>query len=195
MVHREENDEPRVGLPPLPGTYLLVPRFSKRLENVVGKLGVLRVQSGFYLYVGSALGLGGLVARVGRHCRREKTLRWHVDYLRAEAQIEAVWYTAGKSHRECRWASALSRLPGASVPPTGFGASDCGCESHLFFFTLPPSVADFRKNLRNQRIESRRIADFKGAKNAVAASVRWPASDPAVRLPGQPCHRGRWHRA
>ena len=58
-------------------------RFSKRLEIVVGRLGVIQAERGYYVYVGSALGSGGLAARVGRHCRREKRLRWHVDYLRA----------------------------------------------------------------------------------------------------------------
>jgi Uri superfamily endonuclease len=158
MVHREENNEPRVGLPPLPGTYVLVLRFSKRLEIVVGKLGVLAVQPGFYVYVGSALGPGGLAARVGRHCRHEKTARWHVDYLRAAADLEEVWYATGKSHRECRWASVLRALPGASVPLGGFGASDCGCPSHLCFFSLPPSLADFRKKLLNRRIGRLRLA-------------------------------------
>ena len=158
MVPREEDNEPRVGLPSLPGTYALVLRFSKRLEIIVGKLGVLSVQAGYYVYVGSALGPGGLAARVGRHCRREKALRWHVDYLRAEAQIEEVWYATGKSHRECRWANVLCALPGASVPLTGFGASDCGCPSHLCFFNVPPSLADFRKKLRPQKIERLRLA-------------------------------------
>ena len=169
MVQREENDEPIDGLPSLPGTYVLVLRFSRRLEIVVGKLGVLAVQPGYYVYVGSALGPGGLAARVGRHCRREKTLRWHVDYLRAVAQVEEVWYATGKNHRECRWASILQSLPVASVPLMGFGASDCGCASHLCFFKMPPSVADFRKKLRDQRIERVRIADAKGVKNAAAA--------------------------
>ena len=158
MIQREEDDEPRVGLPSLPGTYALVLRFSKRLEIIVGKLGVLSVQAGYYVYVGSALGPGGLAARVGRHCRREKALRWHVDYLRAEAQIEEVWYATGKSHRECRWANVLCALPGASVPLTGFGASDCGCPSHLCFFNVPLSVADFRKKLLNRRIGRLRLA-------------------------------------
>ena len=40
------NDETQDGLPPLPGTYVLVLRFSKRLENVVGRWGVLAVQPG-----------------------------------------------------------------------------------------------------------------------------------------------------
>ena len=171
MVEMEENDEPRVGLPSLPGTYVLVLRVSKRLETLVGKLGRLAVQPGFYLYAGSAMGPGGLAARVGRHCRHEKRLRWHVDYLRAVAQIDDVWYATGKSHRECRWASTLCTVPGASLPLPGFGASDCGCPPHLCFFNVPPSVADFRKKLRDQRIERRRIAYAKDAKNAAAAAT------------------------
>ena len=122
MVQRGENDEPSAGMPSLPGTYALVLRFSKRLEFSVGRLGVLSAQAGYYLYVGSALGPGGLAARVGRHYRREKTLRWHVDYVRAVARPGRSVVRDGKSHRECRWARILQSLPGASVPLTGFGA-------------------------------------------------------------------------
>lgn len=81
--------------------------FSERAEIVVGKLGVLEAQPGYYVYVGSAFGPGGVAARVGRHFRREKTLRWHMDYLREVAQIEEVWYATEKAHWECRWASML----------------------------------------------------------------------------------------
>ena len=115
-LEEEGNDEPKDSLPSLPGTYALVLGFSKRLEIVVGRLGVLEAQPGYYVYVGSALGPGGLAARVGRHCRHEKRLRWHVDYLRAVAQIEEVWYATGKSHRECRWASAYARCRGRPCP-------------------------------------------------------------------------------
>ena len=41
-----------------------------------------------------------------------------------------------------------ARLPRASVPMPGFGASDCGCPSHLFFFKMPPSRPHFAENLR-----------------------------------------------
>ena len=102
MVQRGENDEPRVGLPSLPGTYALVLRLSRRMEIVVGRLGVLEAQPGYYVYVGSALGPGGLAARLGRHLRREKTWHWHVDYLRAAAHVEELWYAPGKSNCECR---------------------------------------------------------------------------------------------
>ena len=49
-------------LPSLPGTYVLVLRFSKRLEISVGRLGVLSAQAGYYVYVGSALGPNGLAS-------------------------------------------------------------------------------------------------------------------------------------
>ena len=41
----------------------------------IGKLGVLHLLPGIYVYVGSAFGPGGIAARVGRHARCEKTLR------------------------------------------------------------------------------------------------------------------------
>jgi Uri superfamily endonuclease len=174
MIGKERNDEPRISPPPVPGTYALVLRFSARAEIVVGRLGVLEARPGHYVYVGSALGPGGLAARVGRHLRSEKTVRWHVDYVRTAADLEEVWYVAGKSHRECRWASVLGELPGASVPMPGFGASDCGCPSHLVFFTLPPSLAGFRKKLHHQRIESLPVAEATDAMPA-AASARRPS--------------------
>ena len=85
MIGKGENDKPKNGLPSLLGTYALVLRVSGCPEIAVGKLGVLAAQPGFYVYVGSALGPGGLAARVGTHYRHAKRLRWHVDYLRAVA--------------------------------------------------------------------------------------------------------------
>ena len=53
------------------------------LEILVGRLGALPVEPGFYVYVGSAFGPGGLERRVGRHATTEKKHRWHIDYLTA----------------------------------------------------------------------------------------------------------------
>jgi hypothetical protein len=33
------------------------------------------------------------------------------------------------------------------LPLRGFGSTDCNCESHLFFFRVPPSVEMFRKQI------------------------------------------------
>ena len=62
-----------------PGTCALVLAAAKRRTICVGRLGTFDVRPGFYVYVGSALGPGGLAARIGRHARQEKAFRWHVD--------------------------------------------------------------------------------------------------------------------
>ncbi|MBM3226020.1 MAG: GIY-YIG nuclease family protein [Candidatus Tectomicrobia bacterium] len=116
-----------------PGTYILV--LAARTHTVVriGRFGVLDVQPGWYFYVGSARGPGGVRARVAHH--QVPTLRphWHMDYLRTVTRLEAVWYIYDSVHWEHVWAEVLGQWPGVSVPLPGFGASDCACPSHLYF--------------------------------------------------------------
>ena len=145
-------------LPSLPGTYALVLRFSRRLEILVGRLGTLAAQPGFYVYVGSAFGPGGLAKRVGRHARAEKKRRWHVDYLTAVATLDEVWYTVDDAHRECEWANAIEKIRGATMPLEGFGSSDCKCPSHLFFFQKWPSLRVFRQRIARSIQEHTPIA-------------------------------------
>lgn len=113
------------------GTYALALRLAQGQWINVGRLGRFLFPSGFYLYVGSALGPGGLAARLGRHLRREKRLHWHVDYLRVWANLPGAYYVESRERRECSWARLLLDLPGASLPAPGFGASDCRCPAHL----------------------------------------------------------------
>ena len=118
-------------LPAVPGTYVLALQGLENRRITVGRWGDLDLDTGYYVYVGSAFGNGGLRARVGRHGRRAKKLRWHVDYLREHCDLMAVWYCRDAVRREHQWAAALAGLDGyASV--RGFGCSDCRCEAHLF---------------------------------------------------------------
>jgi len=87
---------------------------------------------GYYVYVGSAFGPGGIRARLGRHLSDNKTQRWHIDFLRAHT--EPVKYVIAPEKRlEHVWANELAQRNAASMPVTGFGSSDCRCTSHLFF--------------------------------------------------------------
>ena len=82
---------------------------------------------GRYLYCGSAKGPGGLKARVSRHMRRRKAVRWHVDRLTARGRVAGGWIVPGGN--ECDLARMLAHLP---APIPGFGSSDCRiCRSHL----------------------------------------------------------------
>lgn len=127
-----------------PGTYALILRATCRRIIQVGRLGRLAMQPGFYVYVGSALGPGGLKARVGRHLQPAACPHWHIDYLRRETECVAVWYASGAVRQECAWVAAFSSLKGSVIPLRGFGSSDCRCSAHLYFFDRPPSLRTFR---------------------------------------------------
>jgi Uri superfamily endonuclease len=130
-----------------PGTYALVLRAEARATLAVGRLGTLGVAPGAYVYAGSALGPGGVAARVRRHARADGARHWHVDYLRRATTLDAAWVTYDAARRECAWATALRALPGATLPLAGFGASDCACPAHLVRFPAAPPLAAFRAAL------------------------------------------------
>jgi len=132
-------------LPAGKGVYALLIRLEEPLELGVGKLGTVKLPAGYCLYLGSAM--GGLAARIRRHLRRRKKLRWHVDYLTSVAVPDEVWWTECEERAECDWAAAGLRLPAATTPAAGFGASDCRCGSHLVHVPERPTAAHFRKLL------------------------------------------------
>ncbi len=138
----------RLLVPAAYGTYALFRAAREGGLVQIGRLGRLRLQSGLYVYVGSALGPGGLRARLAHHCRREKRQRWHIDYLAPHTRLERVWYCLGSMRREHQWASAMGTAFQGAVPLPGFGASDCDCVSHLFFFEKSPSLSVFMRALR-----------------------------------------------
>ena len=140
------------GLPRLqstPGTYALILSAAADELLQIGRLGQLHVRAGFYVYVGSACGPGGVRARVAHHCRRAARPHWHIDYLRGVAPLTALWYTYDTLCREHQWAEVLQRTRGASIPLQRFGASDCTCASHLYFLRTRPSWNTFRSGIRN----------------------------------------------
>jgi Uri superfamily endonuclease len=58
------------------GTYALVLKSSSDPKVEVGKLGRLHVRPGFYVYVGSAFGPGGLKARIAHHMKISARPHW-----------------------------------------------------------------------------------------------------------------------
>ncbi len=118
-----------------PGAYLLLIELGSPLALEVASLPRVVLPAGRYGYCGSAYGPGGLKARIGRHLRADKALRWHVDHLTAAGRI--VDFRAVPGGCECDLLDRLLEAPGASVPIPGFGATDCRrCPAHLV--ALPP---------------------------------------------------------
>jgi Uri superfamily endonuclease len=133
------------------GTYALILESAGRKPVAVGQLGTLDLRAGFYVYVGSALGPGGLQARINRHFDPSRPIHWHIDCLKRVTRIVEVWYLADPIRREHSWAKALANLPSASIPMPGFGSSDCDCPAHLFAFPTAPKLATFARALARTR--------------------------------------------
>lgn len=125
------------------GTYILILRLARKRSIRVGRLGKLSFPPGYYAYVGSALGPGGLAARIKHHLKISSKPRWHLDFLRRFARPHEVWVSAEAVRREHAWANSLTRMP-AAEPVPGFGCSDCCCPAHLFRFPGPPEFDRFK---------------------------------------------------
>ena len=127
-----------------PGTYVILLHLARLRRIPVGALGRHEFQSGYYLYVGSAFGPGGLRARLRHHTRISGRPHWHVDYLRSRAEFVEAWYVHGKTCGEHELAALLPRLPSVVPSLPHFGSSDCRCRTHLFYSRsrpLPASLA------------------------------------------------------
>ena len=119
--------------------------FSQTLQ--IGRLGKFEFSPGDYVYLGSALGPGGLQARLGRHIRGDGRLHWHIDWLRSKALVTGFYFIRSASRLECAWSQALINHPSARVPAHGFGASDCRdaknpCPAHLVW--LKPGIPQLK---------------------------------------------------
>lgn len=113
------------------GIYQLLLSLEADLTVTIGRLGAVELPAGWYVYTGSMR--RGLAHRLARHQRRDKPLRWHIDYLTTLAPPVATrwWPLDGTSDQECRTHATLAAHPGVTLPARGFGSSDCRCAAHL----------------------------------------------------------------
>ena len=149
------------------GTYALVLACDQSFHAPVGRLGEVTVDAGYWIYVGSAFGPGGLPSRLRHHLIPSRRPHWHLDYIKSDLRALDAWTTVDRVKREHLWADVLAGMHGASRPITGFGATDCTCPSHLIHLPRRPSWAFFRKAIRR----------------------RCPHHGPMVRVPLDTVHR------
>ena len=115
------------------GIYFAIFHLPRTQAITVGRLGRFTFCRGHYLYVGSAQ--RNLQARLARHARQHKILRWQIDYLSVRARFVGALLIDGPKSLECKLAAVLAQH--YPRPVTGFGASDCRCGGHLFCFPDP----------------------------------------------------------
>ncbi len=117
-------------LPAAAGAYVLVIELVRPLAIETAMTGSAALPAGVYAYCGSARGPGGIRARIGRHLRRGKTPRWHIDRLTDAGRVVAVRAVPGGD--ECALLADLLGETGTTVPVPGFGSTDCRtCPAHL----------------------------------------------------------------
>jgi Uri superfamily endonuclease len=133
-----------MAIKPKPGTYALILSCASNARIQVGGLGTMWLQRGCYVYLGSALGPGGLRARIAHHQKLSTRPHWHIDYLRVHTRLRSVWLNYDGRRHEHEWARAMQKVKDATIPLPGFGASDCSCPSHLYFFKRCPTQISFR---------------------------------------------------
>ena len=125
-----------LSIPSAPGCYALQLHLGNPQSLQVGRLGEYKFPTGDYIYLGSALGPGGLKARLGRHLRGDGRLHWHIDWLRTISVVSGYYFLETELSLECHWSRALMTYLGVNVPVPRFGASDCrtsegSCSAHL----------------------------------------------------------------
>ncbi|MCW9036051.1 MAG: GIY-YIG nuclease family protein [Rhodospirillales bacterium] len=128
------------------GSYLLLIDLEKPLILPQKQFLKTPLESGRYLYAGSAYGPGGLRARVSRHIKKRKPKRWHIDYVTTKSAIKEALIV--EDAKECDFISHLLEIEGIIVPLKGFGSSDCKkCPSHFLKIPETLSLEDIPLNL------------------------------------------------
>ncbi|HOT43106.1 MAG TPA: DNA/RNA nuclease SfsA [Syntrophorhabdaceae bacterium] len=131
------------------GSYMLIMTLNREKIIPIGGLGDISFKKGFYIYVGSAM--KNLHARLERHKRIHKKPFWHIDYLREEVDLIHTIPIRSQKRLECLISDSLKDIACDYIP--NFGASDCRCNSHLFFMDDNPiHNPDFNKILLDYRM-------------------------------------------
>jgi Uri superfamily endonuclease len=129
------------------GTYALTLSLARETRFArVGTFGAVTLPRGFYVYVGSAFGPGGVKGRIDHHLRHATRPHWHLDYVRPTMAVLEAWITYDTDRRECQWARLVDfALDGHAIVP-GMGSADCDrCRAHFYYFPRRRTFRSFRQ--------------------------------------------------
>lgn len=129
-------------IPSSKGLYLLLLKLERKVNVKIGKLGCFKLPSGFYVYVGSAKGPGGLRARILRHLKLRKKKKWHIDYLTTleECKILATFIIPITNLDEASLVRLLEEMGGKHLVNRFGSTDDMYVRSHLLYFDLDEKI-------------------------------------------------------
>ena len=139
------------------GTYALIFQANQAFAREVGRLGNFVGDAGSYIYVGSAFGPGGVYTRVSHHLKLSSNPHWHLDYIRPFLKPIAVCYSYCATRHEHQWATTIGDMDDVEIPMHKFGASDCSCRTHLFYFRKISKTSILQQALQNTLQSSQQL--------------------------------------
>lgn len=77
-----------------------------------------------------------MIQRISRHIKREKKIRWHIDYITSNPDFKIIncYISELSKEYECKIVRQLETAFKFDAPVKKFGSSDCKtCTSHLLF--------------------------------------------------------------
>ncbi len=130
------------------GSYIILCNLAGKIKAKIGSLGIHELEAGDYIYVGSALGPGGIYSRICRHIKKKKKIWWHIDYLTVlpECTIKLAIIIPSSERFECIISSKLYE-EGFKAPIHKFGSMDCKCYSHFFHISSLSNLVDLLSSL------------------------------------------------
>lgn len=119
--------------------YILIIYLDNDLTIKIGSLGEVFFREGYYVYVGS--GGTNVYKRISRHFRREKRVRWHIDYLTSYIPPKLAYIISADEK------DVASVLYEYYPYVKGFGSSDSIFPSHLFYLKDEKEIVNLKKHL------------------------------------------------
>jgi Uri superfamily endonuclease len=117
------------------GIYILAIKAFKPFGVSIKRFRERKFNKGYYYYVGSAQ--KNLKQRLIRHCKKEKTIHWHIDHITSIStnKVEYIYlFREAEKDLECTLANFIENELQLDASIRSFGNSDSNCSSsHLFY--------------------------------------------------------------
>ncbi len=131
-------------------SYVLVINLPKGVSTNIRSLGTVTFKPGTYIYIGSA-NVKNPLARVLRHFKKNKKIKWHIDYLTTAPEVRIITAIVCYGLTEEAIYNIISHLVFASAVAKRFGSTDCRKHStHLFKLSRKHDILHLINKLSKQ---------------------------------------------
>jgi Uri superfamily endonuclease len=126
------------------GAYAVLFFLLNDCQTYIPRYGNVNFQKGFYVYSGSAK--KNLIHRVTRHSKKDKKIKWHIDYFSVLESVQTIKTFLFFDKNECEINSFFYDNGGKSIIKN-FGSTDCKrkCFSHFLYFRKRPALKSIKE--------------------------------------------------